>query len=546
MTIRVVSQLLQYGAAAGLALALVACGGGDGGSDGAGGDNTGNNTTDTTGGGGDTTAGGDTTGNNGGDAGAGNVSGEVCLAQSGARPKTRQLGALEPGDGSATPQSAQIKILSQSDRQRVPPHVIVMPALTRTKAAALPALALGQPQQIGVARALAETADAQAMAGLLSWASQADGRRTAISVRAPGAEGLRLGLRVDQLPPGTQLRVYAPGSAQTIEIAGEQVLRVIQLNRDAGVSGAEADTYWLPTVVGAEAALEIELPADTDPSQLKVSLPRVSHLTQHPADNVAVAKAASACNIDTMCAPESEIQMHAVAQMNFMKDGGSYSCTGTLLNNTQRNRIPYFLSANHCIPNQAVASTLETWWNFRSASCGSTQLDRNSQQIAGGAELLYNSVSTDTAFMRLNSAPAANAIFAGWNAGAGPSLQANIFSIHHPDGDWQKYSAGVIESVGTCTRANSGEGTVLCREGAANDSSPFYRIRWSRGITESGSSGGALFNTDGQVIGQLYAGPANCVSRQETDSFGRLDLAFDAALSHWLSPDCGDTGQAPR
>jgi hypothetical protein len=219
----------------------------------------------------------------------------AALAQDGAsQPVVQELDALEPGTPANAPllaaQPLQIRTLEQSAAQRVPPHVLVLPELANAKAA-LAAPAPGQPLQIGLARALPDAANASATAGLLTWTRAASGsQRAALSVRAPGAKALRLGLLVDQLPQGALLRVYAPGSAQTTEIAAAEVLRTIQVNVGAGDNSPAAHTYWLPTVDGAEAALEIELPAGSSPSQLKVSLPIVSHLVMLPADTGAMTK----------------------------------------------------------------------------------------------------------------------------------------------------------------------------------------------------------------------------------------------------------------
>jgi hypothetical protein len=234
--------------------------------------------------------------------------------------------------------------------------------------------------------------------------------------------------------------------------------------------------------------------------------------------------------------------MRAVAMMVFTAaDGRSGKCTGTLLNNSRQDRTPYFLGASHCISTQAIASTLQTWWNYRSASCNSSQRDGSFQIVNGGAQLLYANRDTDTSFMRLNGAPPANATFAGWDASAPASLGASVFTIHHPASDWQKYSAGAISHFATCSFINPVTNFVSCIDATVGNSS-FYMVAWSRGVAENGSSGAALFSSRGLVMGQLFSGTASCANPGGTESFGRFDLAFDAALSRWLSPECGNPG----
>ncbi len=60
---------------------------------------------------------------------------------------------------------------------------------------------------------------------------------------------------------------------------------------------------------------------------------------------------------------------------------------------------------------------------------------------------------------------------------------------------------------------------------------------WSQGLTEGGSSGSGLFLNNGHyLVGQLYGGSSLCGSSSGPDFYGRFDVAYNAALSQWLSP----------
>ena len=50
-------------------------------------------------------------------------------------------------------------------------------------------------------------------------------------------------------------------------------------------------------------------------------------------------------------------------------DGGSYICTGTLLNNGNSPKRQLFWSAAHCIEDQATAATLQTIWFYNTTQC---------------------------------------------------------------------------------------------------------------------------------------------------------------------------------
>ncbi|MDR2155035.1 MAG: trypsin-like peptidase domain-containing protein [Burkholderiaceae bacterium] len=465
------------------------------------------------------------------------------------------LDASAPRAAAANAPRSRIKTLSQSAKPRVSPRVIVLP-VPSAKQATLPTPAPGQPRQTGFGRALPDAADAAATAGLLTWTRDADGsQRAAISVQAPGARGLRLGLRVEELPPQAVLRVYAPSAAQTVEIAAAEVLRTIQTNLDAGATGDAARIYWLPIIEGAEAALEIELPAGVSPAQLKVSLPRVSHLVMlATGDEPAMAAAnepkprggtfipsPGICNVHAMCAPEDvSFERHAVALIGTTdEDGFSHHCTGTLLNNTRQDRTPYFLTAQHCVPTQARASTMYAQWNHSYVSCG-RRLDPDRDDYYVGGTLLYASADNDIAFLRLEQDPPDTATFAGWKPDAPAGVGTRAFTLHHPQTDLLRYSAGEVTGFDTCTRDASSR-WVQC---TGTDKTPgehtFYEVVFSQGVVEPVSSGSALFASNGrQIIGQASSinEKLSCDDPSQPASYGRFDLAYKAGnLAQWLDP----------
>jgi V8-like Glu-specific endopeptidase len=204
-----------------------------------------------------------------------------------------------------------------------------------------------------------------------------------------------------------------------------------------------------------------------------------------------------------------------------------------LLNNTKKDHKPYFLTANHCIAKQSEAATVDILWNHRAASCNSFQADSTRVRQKVGAQLLYSSRKTDTSLLLLNSKPPSTAVFAGWNANSPAGVGATVFSIHHPNGDFQMSSSGVVSGFYTSCSSEGDCGALLSQAG----NNPLYAVKWSRGITAHGSSGGPLFSSStGQVIGQLRGGHSSCTTPNAMDSFGRFDLPFKDGMWKWLSP----------
>jgi hypothetical protein len=74
---------------------------------------------------------------------------------------------------------------------------------------------------------------------------------------------------------------------------------------------------------------------------------------------------------------------------------------------------------------------------------------------------------------------------------------------------------------------------------------------WEIGTTESGSSGSPLFDQEGRIIGQLYAGQSFCngtENNNDFDIYGRFGVSWNAGdrpktrLKDWLDPL--NTGQS--
>ena len=398
----------------------------------------------------------------------------------------------------------------------------------------------GTPRLVGQARDVQATKSAAAMQSLWQWKNTAvGGKVAAISFNAEGAYGLRLGVLVKQLPGSATVRVYTQSAPDKVfQISGQAILQLIERNQAAGDQSDAARTWWTPDTGEGEATLEVELPPGVAASALDIAVPQLSHIfenlslptAQEYKEQVEAAKIneSDPCNLDANCYSENAQERNAVARMLFTKDGGSYLCTGTLMNDTQNSFKPYFLTANHCISTQTVASSLETRWFYRSPSCNSGTLQSSTVRKTGGAQLLYASGTTDTAFMLLNDTPPGGALFAGWSANT-VAAGTSVVGLHHPSGDLLKISFGAVNSQANC-QPTTGSG-FQCSGTSGN----YYRVSWSQGTTEGGSSGSALFQ-GGYVVGTLYGGSATCTNRSAYDYYGRFDVAYNAAIKAWLNP----------
>jgi lysyl endopeptidase len=412
------------------------------------------------------------------------------------------------------------------------------PVLTARRVATnRPAGGPGVPAQIGTARDVPATGDAAAMARTLKWHRLANRDAAAVSFTSEGAAGLRIGVLVHKLPADTVIRGYVQGGDTAFEIQGRTILDAIARNRDAGDLSDAGRTYWMPLVENDEVTLEISLPPGTPSDAVNIAVPRLSHLYVKSADfGTTKIGQSDSCQIDVSCVSTADSESRATARMIFTDSAGTFLCTGTLLNDAASSGTPYFLSANHCISTQTAASSLGTFWFYRSTSCNTGILNNGMRSMFSGATLLYASSATDTSFMRLNQPPPSGAVFAAWTVNTA-SLGESVISIHHPAGDLQKFNQGSVSAFGSCTPGTAPD-SFSCMPSNSPVGKNFLLSTWSLGTTEAGSSGAGLFSALGgsrYLIGQLYGGSASCNFPGGSDAFGRLDTAYQAALSRWLS-----------
>lgn len=410
-----------------------------------------------------------------------------------------------------------------------------------------------KPVSIGAPRKLADFDD---LGPWLRFNPTAQGTQVAaLGVTSPRALGVRLGLRIDALPAGAVLRFYAPGVRETVRIGADEIERMRQVNLDAGTAPDIARVYWSPEFGTPQTVVEIEIPAAAVPAGVQIGLPRVSHFVRTMSASTQVPRRLTqGCAIDVPCTPEHLAQGRSVARISFVNELGEAGvCSGTLLNDGASSGTPYFLTAHHCVENQAWASTLELDWFFRSASCGADTLDAVAQRQHGGAVLLHSSDDDqdDVAFLRLNQPPPVGVVYAGSWFGEPTAPAEPLTDVHHGAGDAQSFAEVRLENY--CLRGGEADGDAECADSPVERAN-YLRVRSQQGFLTGGSSGSGLFRG---VAGQRYL--VGALSAAETgydacdgsgeppslepvppgpriDYFSRFDRAYHDALHQWLNP----------
>lgn len=391
----------------------------------------------------------------------------------------------------------------------------------------------GKRLQIGIGRNVGDEADTLLPADL-AWRPVAGGRVLHFDVTSPDAAALRIGLDLRGLPDGAELRV-ASAAGGTVEFVDAAAMR-------SGVDGN--GVYWTPVTDGEAQRLELFLPDAA--AGFRPVVRAASHLLASPLRPLNLAKAlgdSGVCNIDVACLTSTLGQpfinaKNAVARMVFTTADGTFTCTGTLLNDAvPSTQVPYFFSAAHCISLQSEASTLTTFWNYEAPTCGAISAGTNTQ-LTGGADLLFATLASDALLMRLRTTPPAGAFFAGWNA-ATLTPSTPVIAIHHPQGDIKKVSRGTHSGFSSNVQFPPDPQVVTSAA----------RSSWAEGTTEGGSSGSGLFTLSGsdyQLRGGLYGGGAACENTGQSEAAGNVDFysRFDQvypSLQPWLGTAIGPT-----
>ena len=222
----------------------------------------------------------------------------------------------------------------------------------------------------------------------------------------------------------------------------------------------------------------------------------ISHQARTAAETAAAAAKdpADFCELDANCYPDWKGSVSSVAQISFMDNGDELLCSGSLLATRDNSFKPYFLTAGHCINNEAAARTVEAYWTYQTPACGGTPPASRTTSVKStvGGHLIASAGMADGDFslVLLQDAPA-GATFAGWDI-ADPPMSTALTGIHHPSGSWKRISFG--ERTGDATNNV---------QGVDAPGNLFLQVKWDSGRVEHGSSGSPLFSAPGVIVGSL-------------------------------------------
>lgn len=255
---------------------------------------------------------------------------------------------------------------------------------------------------------------------------------------------------------------------------------------------------------------------------------------------------ADACEVNVNCSEGNlyQDQKRSVVRILVQSSTGQGWCSGALINNVRLDCTPYLLSAQHC--SEGTSSNQYSQWvfyfNYEAPTCSdpASQGSLASKTVVGCTKRADSNdnggdTGSDFILLELNSQPSStyNVFYSGWNITN--TASGSGVSIHHPDADIKKIST-YTNAVTSSKWGNTVNGT-------------HWRVVWAstangHGVTEPGSSGGPLFNAQGQIVGQLTGGDSYCNTPTAPDLYGKFSYNWTSngntanrQLKPWLDPD---------
>ncbi len=341
------------------------------------------------------------------------------------------------------------------------------------------------------------------------WLALDDGRAVwRMAIQSDGASGVRVHFHNFAVASGSvwvysedHSQVFGPYTGSGIDATGD---------------------FWSHTIFAD--TVVVEYLADEELEAVPFSITRIAHLMASEQT-----MSAATCELDVTCYSPWGAIASGVGMYTFESGGAAYECSGALVNNSNNDSKPYFLTANHCISTEAMAQTVEVFWNFQTSTCNGTRPSLSSLPATLGATYLASAPisSGDFSLILLSQLPSISLRFYGWNASATAlAMGGSVAGIHHPEEDY--------------TRIVFGERDADATVQVGTDTAPasmFYQIQATAGVIEPGSSGSPLFTPDESIVGTLTYGPAGnaCSINPFVAGYGRFAVAYPT-LKQYLSP----------
>jgi hypothetical protein len=360
------------------------------------------------------------------------------------------------------------------------------------------------------------------------------GRLCRMAIVTKDARGLVCYFSSFSLPPGSSLFLYNSDSSAI-------------LGAFSSHNNADGGNFATGIVPGSTMILEYYEPPGTKNSP-DIHISGISYIYKGSYSVQGTDKGFGSsgwCEVNVNCSPEGDSwqdEKRGVARILIKIGTGTYWCSGSLVNNTRQDHSALFLTADHC-GQGATSADLGQWvfyFNYEAQGCADPSSEPLANSIVGCQKLAStggvtgNIVASDFYLLKLSQQVPDNfnPYYNGWTAST--AIPQSGAGIHHPAGDIKKISLYTAPAFST-------------QWGGTPDS--HWGVRWvatqnGHGVTEGGSSGSPLFNSQGFIVGTLSGGDASCDNLDQPDLYGKFSYSWDRPgsvpenrLRDWLDPD---------
>lgn len=307
----------------------------------------------------------------------------------------------------------------------------------------------------------------------------------------------------------------------------------------------EYNTFATEYIEGEKIILEYYQP-NTEYEQAQIELTEIGYAYRGISKLSSEYRSSGDCNVNVNCSEGDNYrqQQRGVCRIQIRMSSQYIGwCTGTLINNTAYDFKPYILSAAHCIEDVVSSSYYSQfvfYFKYENSGCAVTASEPSRSKSLTGTSVkaydnTYGSNGSDFALMLLNDdIPLSyTPYWCGWNR-RNTAVNEGV-GIHHPSGDVKKISTF---------------NTRLQNSSYGSNNATHWYVDWAEtengwGIMEGGSSGSAMFNANGQIIGTLTGGASGCdvPTQHKYDLYGKMSYHWESngssnsrKLKPWLDP----------
>ncbi|MDL2303195.1 S1 family peptidase [Dysgonomonas sp. OttesenSCG-928-D17] len=349
-----------------------------------------------------------------------------------------------------------------------------------------------------------------------------------LQIEAPYANGFFVSLDDFYLPEGSRLYVYNGNNLKEATVYKHE-------------DNPEGGPYSLENLRGDNVVLEYVASAGiAEKPRIKIADVGLKYEDNQSGKEDEYDHSDNVCMINVNCpqGDQWQSQKRGIVRLRLKrKDSGNDDifslCTGTLINNTAGDKKPYILTASHCFENVDITQSdnFHFFFEYESPTCTSV---RPTYKYHRGAEVKVinplNGGSDGALMLMTGTIPDYwDVYFNGWDRVTSTNSVTSGAILHHPKGDIKK-----ITLYDKSPRSGGWDSTSPLES--------FWMVNYSEGSTTKGSSGAAIFNQNGLVVGTLSGGSNSCENPDGTDYYGKFWYHFDRSadtnlrMSTYLDP----------